>query len=245
MSLAHVAITSNRRTEEPLYAVNSGYVASVHRAGGLPAVLTPLSHGKAGCAEMMERFDGLLLTGGVDVHPRHFGCQPRPGIGVVCPERDAFELALARWALEAGFPVLGICRGSQVLNIAAGGTLIQDLDTHSRESAVAHRQTAPSSTDWHDVRLVEGTVLAAIAARETAAGGILRVNSLHHQSVDKLAPGWIVSATAPDGVVEAIEKPGVAFALGIQWHPECLTEHGFLFEALAEAAARWRKSRPL
>lgn len=245
MGLVHVAITSGRRAEEPLYAVNSGYVASVHRAGALPAVLTPLSHGKAGCLELMGRFDGLLLTGGVDIHPRHFGCQPRPGIGVVCPERDEFELALARWALETGFPVLGICRGSQVLNIAAGGTLIQDLDTHCRESAVAHRQTAPPSTDWHDARLVEGTILAAIAGQQTLPGGILRVNSLHHQAVEGVAPGWTVSATAPDGVIEAIEKPGAAFALGIQWHPECLPEHGFLFGALAGAAARWRENHPL
>lgn len=245
MSLVHVAITSNQRPDEPLYAINSGYVASVHRAGALPVILSPHSHGKASCAELMERFDCLILTGGVDVHPVHFGCQPQPGIGVVCPERDAFELALARWALENGFPVLGICRGAQVLNIAAGGTLHQDLESLARESAIAHRQTAPSSTEWHETRLVADTVLAVITPDQMAPSGILRVNSLHHQSVANLAPGWIVSATAPDGIVEAIEKPGAAFALGVQWHPECLPTHGFLFEALIEAATQWRKIHPL
>lgn len=240
MKSVHIALTSSQQREEPLYVLHSGYLSSVHRAGALPAVVCPWPRAAIGGRVLMERFDGLILTGGVDVHPRQFGSQPQPGIGLVCPERDEFELALARWALEHGFPVLGICRGAQVLNVAAGGTLHQDLNTLKREAAVAHQQTAESSVEWHEARLAEGTLLKSVVPPKMAPGGVLPVNSLHHQSVDRVADGWIVSAVAPDGVVEAIEKPGPAFALGVQWHPERMVSHGFVFHALVEAARRWR-----
>lgn len=235
------------------YWLGRAYAGAVAGAGGLAAALPP--HPTDGmpplgaapeAAEWLERLDGLLLSGGGDVDPAHFGQRPSPRLGAVDRERDAWELALARGALAAGLPVLGICRGAQVLNVAAGGTLIQDIGEVNPD-ALPHAQEGPRWESSHAVRLAAGTRLDAVLA--SAAGGpegVLRVNSFHHQAVDRVGAGFVVAAVAPDGVVEAIERPEHPFAVGVQWHPEEMWERDDaarrLFVAFV-AAARQRAAR--
>jgi len=212
--------------------VPAGYAAAVEAAGGIPVILPVLAPEKA--PEVLEHLQGLLLSGGVDLDPSHYGEDPLPGLGKVTPERDAFELALARRALAAGVPVLGICRGVQVLNVAAGGTLFQDLGSQL-EKVLKHRQEAPRWHESHAVRLDPSSRMAAIlGVTET------RVNSFHHQAVRLVAPGLRAVAWAPDGVIEAVESVDGGFALGVQWHPEEMWDryplHLKPFSALVEAA---------
>ncbi|MFO7245883.1 MAG: gamma-glutamyl-gamma-aminobutyrate hydrolase family protein [Thermaerobacter sp.] len=178
---------------------------------------------------------GLLLTGGCDVDPYLFGQHPHPRLGRVSPRRDAWEAALVRAALAAGTPILAICRGVQILNVACGGTLIQDLDAQV-PGVIQHRQRAPHHHPSHEVRIRDGSLL-----HRTAGSRVIRVNSRHHQAVLEPGRGLVVSATAPDGVVEAVEGTGPGFVLGVQWHPENMAVAGDpvsrrLFRALVAAA---------
>ncbi|MBX6395573.1 MAG: gamma-glutamyl-gamma-aminobutyrate hydrolase family protein, partial [Alicyclobacillaceae bacterium] len=176
-----------------------------------------------------------MLTGGVDVDPAFFGEEPSRGLGEVCPQRDTFEMALVEEAFLRNVPVLAICRGMQVMNVVAGGTLIQDLGSQGRGN-LQHRQKAPRWHGSHRIEVVPGSKLAAILGAEE-----LRVNSFHHQAVKDVAPGMQVSATSSDGVVEAIESSLHRFAVGVQWHPENMWRRDpvqfRLFEALVRAAA--------
>ena len=158
----------------------------------------------------------------------------------LAPDRDAYELALARLAVERDMPLLAICRGAQVLNVAAGGTLIQDIPSQL-PTTLEHSITEPKNAIAHDVTIRPETCLALLLTRPGAAINLIAVNSRHHQSVKDTAPGFVVSATAPDGVVEAIEKPGARFCVGVQWHPENFWqtgEFGGLFKGLVDAARR-------
>lgn len=211
------------------------YITSLERAGAevrvLDAERDPLPAALDGC-------DGLLLTGGVDVDPKEYGEAPHPTVELD-PARDEYELALARLAIARDIPLLAICRGSQVLNVAAGGSLIQDLPSQ-HASAIAHSIAEPKHAIAHDVAIAPGTCLAVLIGAPTIA-----VNSRHHQAVKDAAPGFVVSATSPDGVVEAIEKPDAAFCVGVQWHPENFWATGqftSLFDGLVSAsrAARTR-----
>lgn len=185
---------------------------------------------------MLASVDGLLLSGGGDPDAWLYGEDALPGQGYVQPERDAMELYLARRALAKGIPLLGICRGAQIMAVAAGGTLHQDLTGVQK---IQHQQRAPRTYPIHKVKVRRSSLLRKIL--QTAE---IRVNSLHHQAVKQ--PGrLVVSAVAPDGVTEAVELPGHLFALGVQWHPEWLADshrHGrALFEALLVAAQKKRK----
>jgi putative glutamine amidotransferase len=199
----------------------------------MPLVLAPVAPGRV--ADMLDRVRGLVLTGGSDVDPGFYGAAPRPALGKVIPERDAFEIALTREALGRGIPILGICRGHQVLNVATGGTLIQDIPSEVKGAA----NHDPERERWetaHHARIVPGTRLHAILGRETVA-----VNSFHHQAVLRLGEGLVVSAWSQgDRVIEGIEMPG-RFVVGVQWHPEGFWKQaeGFqpLFDALVAAAA--------
>jgi putative glutamine amidotransferase len=212
------------------------YPRAVLAAGGLPTLLPVLPGSEA---EQLAGLDALLLSGGVDVDPEYFGASHEAGLGEVDPERDQFELELYRLARAAGKPVLGICRGFQVINIAEGGTLHQHLPAVEGVWA-DHAQTARAPVLGHRVQLSAGTRLA-----EAFAASSLRVNSYHHQGVRDLAPGLTVSAWAPDGLVEAIEGPGVT---AVQWHPEMLFEQHpehlvpfrMLVEACRETVPAWR-----
>jgi putative glutamine amidotransferase len=232
--------------ERPNEAVPRGYVEGVEAAGGVP-VLLPNSADPARAPMSLERIDGLLLTGGDDVHPRLFGEPPHRCLDLVDERRDHFEIALVRAARDRGLPVFGICRGVQVMNVALGGDLFQDIPSQV-EGAQGHSQRTLIEGAWHDVDIRPGTRLAGIALGNRAA-----VNSYHHQACRRVAPGLVVTATAADGIIEGLEEPGEAYFLGVQWHPEVLDGGADplsrrLFAAFVEAARefllRSSKGRP-
>ena len=209
------------------------YVGAVQRAGGLPLILAPDPITVEDPDEVLELIDGLVLAGGVDMDPSTYGAERHPTVTRTVPERDAFEIALARRALERDLPLLGICRGMQVLNVACGGSLIQHLpDDVGHED---HRRSPGSFDDAdHDVRLEAGSI-AARAAGETLHG----TKSHHHQGVDRLGGGLRVTGWATlDDLPEAIEAPDRRFALGVQWHPEADPSSSVVAALVAEAQRR-------
>jgi putative glutamine amidotransferase len=208
------------------------YVAAIVRAGGLPVVLPPLTAGLAG--PLLDGLDGLCIPGGPDIHPRLYGHPAHEMLGPTEPELDAFELALVTQALERRRPVLGICRGAQMINVALGGTLHQHLPACVSD-ALPHRQDADLARPTHRVQVASGSRLAGALGRDVA-----EVNSLHHQAIDRLGEGLEAVAWAPDGVVEGVEGTGDAFLLGVQWHAEGLMERPeerLLLGAFVAAAA--------
>jgi putative glutamine amidotransferase len=201
--------------DRPVEQVTRAYVDAVVRAGGLPFVLPVLEPADAELA--LLAVDGLLLTGGGDVDPARYGAAPVPEVYGVDPGRDAFEAALVVAAAQAGLPVLAICRGTQILNVALGGTL------HQHVPAVSGRDHCLRDRAYelvHDVRIIGDSLLAKVAGAADVA-----VNSLHHQAVDRVGAGLRVVARAEDGIVEGIESDGFGRFLGVQWHPELLTGH--------------------
>jgi gamma-glutamyl-gamma-aminobutyrate hydrolase PuuD len=217
------------------------YRSAVERAGGIVEELAP---GTSDISTVLERLDGLVLTGGADVDPSLYGEARHESFEPAEPDRDFFEIALVTKALGADLPVLAICRGLQVLNVAEGGTLIQDIPS-AVAGTVRHDLTQSKTLIAHDVRVAPGTKLAQALAGKLE-GSTLAVNSRHHQSVKQPAPGFVVSAVADDGVVEALERPGSRYCVAVQWHPENFWRTGEfqpLFEALvAEARAPARAS---
>src|SRR4051812_5048152 len=215
------------------FLIARSYVEAVQRAGGLPVVLVPDAVALEKPDEALDLLDGLILAGGADIDPGSYGAEAHPETKGVVPERDAFELALTRRALERDLPLLGICRGMQVMNIARGGTLEQHLsDSHGHSD---HRRVLGTFDDAdHDVRLTEGS-LAQRAAGETVHG----TKSHHHQGVGAIGegfevPGWAVMDEPP----EAMEDPTLRFALGVQWHPEADETSRFIAALVAEAEVR-------
>ncbi|MFJ4921583.1 gamma-glutamyl-gamma-aminobutyrate hydrolase family protein [Streptomyces sp. NPDC088725] len=197
-----------------------GYPRIVQRAGGLAAMLPP--DDPAAAASVVARLDGLVIAGGPDVEPVRYGAEPHPRTGPPARERDAWELALIGAALASGTPLLGICRGLQLLNVALGGTLVQHIEGHVSQT--------PGTFGAHPVNPVPGTRYGSLVAEE------FTVPTQHHQSVDRLGEGLTVSAVAADGTVEAIELPDPHWALGVQWHPE-MAEDTRVVAALVRAAA--------
>ncbi|MCC7492516.1 MAG: gamma-glutamyl-gamma-aminobutyrate hydrolase family protein [Fimbriimonadaceae bacterium] len=208
--------------------VNTSYIAWVERHGGLPLLLPNTVPDRA--AECLQTLDGLLLSGGEDLHPRTYGREPLRGMGTVDVPRDAFEQPLIAAALASELPILGICRGIQALNVVAGGTLRQDLATDAGSTLQHRMSTTGGPLEQHRLQVVPGTRLHALLGDEPAW-----VNSYHHQAVDDLAPGFAVCGTASDGVVEAIERPGERFVLAVQFHPEVLPAGNRVSEALFAA----------
>ncbi|MGW2552797.1 gamma-glutamyl-gamma-aminobutyrate hydrolase family protein [Streptomyces sp. NPDC001635] len=196
-----------------------GYPRLVQRAGGLAVMLPP--DGPVHAAATVARLDGLVIAGGPDVDPARYDAERSARTGPPAPERDAWELALIEAALASGTPLLGICRGMQLLNVALGGTLVQHIDGHVTQVGVFGR---------HAVDPVPGTRYAE-AAPEPAS-----VPTYHHQAVDRLGDGLVVSAYAVDGTVEAVELPGSGWVLGVQWHPE-MDEDLRVMRALVRAAS--------
>lgn len=219
-------------------AIRENYTEAVHLAGGLPLILPLLGGRTEGIEDYLDAVDGILFTGGEDVAPQHYGEPVDPACQEPDAERDAFELALARAALARRKPVLGICRGLQLLNVAGGGSLYQDLSLRLG-TTIPHSAPGGQRRDLaHPVRIVPGSRLARILAREE-----VRVTSTHHQVIKDLAPGFRESAHSPDGVIEAIERPDAPFVLAVEWHPErMVTRHQeenqlALFRAFVDAAA--------
>ncbi len=207
-----IALTCRHSHQDGVSHIQDPYVKAVEQGGGLPVVLPP-SLSPAASVDILSRMDGLFLSGGSDLSPYFFGQQPHPRLGEVEALRDEQEIALVKVALELGLPILGICRGMQVINAALGGTIIQHID-EDRASAIQHTQNAPGWYRQHQVKIVPGTMLAA-----TLGTGEIGVNSFHHQVVDQVAPGLTISATSPDGLAEAFESRE-PWILGVQWHPE-------------------------
>ena len=212
--------------------VPQDYLASVARAGAVP-VLLPLTDDPAALEEMLRRIDGLLLIGGGDVEPGTYGEEKLACCGETNPARDRMELYLCRRALALHRPVLGVCRGLQVLNAALGGTLYQDLSAQYGTAITHPRHDLPKGL-VHEVTAMKNTRLRAVTGLDA-----FWVNSRHHQGIKALGPGLIPAAVSPDGLVEAAELPGDSFVLGVQWHPESLSaahpEAQALFNAFAEA----------
>ncbi|UUN31021.1 gamma-glutamyl-gamma-aminobutyrate hydrolase family protein [Streptomyces sp. FIT100] len=210
--------------ELPAVLLPEGYPRLVQSAGGIAVMLPPDDPGRA--AGVVSRLDGLVVAGGPDVEPVRYGAEPDPRTGPPARERDAWELALIEAALASATPLLGICRGMQLLNVALGGTLVQHLDGHAKEPGVFTR---------HDVAPVPGTRYASLVPEESS------VPTYHHQAVSRLGTGLIASAHASDGTVEAVELPGGAgefegWALGVQWHPE-MGEDTRVMRGLVNAAS--------
>jgi putative glutamine amidotransferase len=206
--------------------VPAGYARGVAAAGGIPLVIPPLE----GTSELVETLDGLLLTGGSDIDPSLYGQAPHPATVGVVPHRDRAEIELLRAALEAGLPVLGVCRGMQLLNVLRGGTLIQHLG--DGPDGEMHKGP-PGTFTRHPVRIEPGTRLHEML------GDGLDVHSCHHQAPDRIGEGLAVTAHAPDGVVEGIELEQADFCVAVLWHPEEDVEGGGpLFRGLVAKAAR-------
>lgn len=213
-------------------ALGMAYLNAIEQAGGVPVILAPLC--QAGTDALLDRLSGICLSGGPDITPSNYRAQAHPELGPTEPDLDRFELYLARRARMRGLPVLGICRGAQLLNISRGGTLFQHLPDVAGE-AVEHRQPEAADELTHTVCVRSGSRVASILGAAP-----LRVNSFHHQGIDRLGAGLRAVAWSDDGVVEAVEAPIGEFAVGVQWHAECLTaidEHAALFAAFVDAAA--------
>jgi putative glutamine amidotransferase len=213
------------------------YVEGVAGAGGAPVVLPP---GDEGAAEaVIGSLDGLLLSGGSDLDPGYYGEEPVPELGITLPERDAFEMALVGMALRRGIPIFGICRGMQVLNVALGGTLYQDLPSQWDRDLLKHKQDTPKWQPTHEVAVEHGSYMAEVMER-----GLVKVNSYHHQGIKDLADGLVATGYSTDGVVEAVEAGDLSerWLLGVQWHAEAMRGAGpqqaSLFEAHVSAAER-------
>lgn len=196
-------------------SVGASYVSAIENAGGT-SILLPSIRNDSCIMDFMKLIDGLLLSGGVDVDPFYFGEESRPLMGKIDIDRDYLEMHLIPEALKIDLPVLGICRGIQSLNVAAGGTLHQDISMSSK-SLLKHRQDAPGSYATHNIDVKSESQLMRILG-----GSTIRTNSFHHQAVREAAPGFIVSAIARDGIIEGIESTAHTYVVGVQFHPELM-----------------------
>jgi putative glutamine amidotransferase len=237
VTLARIAVSGVVRTWDGAdrTGVNAAYVRALLLAGGLPLLLSPLM-GASLAASALDGCQGLLLTGGEDIDPSWYGAAPSPLLETVSKERDLFELALFAVARQRGLPVLGICRGIQLINVALGGTLFQDLPSE-RPGSVNHSPAGARDTRSHVVRLERGSRVA-----QALNVGDITVNSVHHQAVRDLAPGLVATGWSGDGLIEAAESSSDSWILGVQWHPEEMhadrhaPDHG-LFAALVQKAS--------
>jgi putative glutamine amidotransferase len=244
MSAPRIAISGVVRDWEGAQrtGVNAAYAQAVLRAGGVPLVLSPLL-GASLAARALEGIDGLLLTGGEDLDPAWYRAEPSPYLSPPSRDRDLFELALFAVARQHELPILGICRGIQLINVALGGTLYQDLPSE-RPGPVDHRPELPRDARAHHIRLEPGS-----RAAEALGGSSFEVNSSHHQAIRDLAPTLRPTGWADDDVIEAVETPAdSSWLLAVQWHPEEMhadaraPERGLFTALVYQASAARRKS---
>ena len=197
--------------------VNNDYILSVIKNGGIPFII-PFNESAEVIKAQIEMVDGLLLSGGQDVTPKNYGEEPMPKLGDIFPERDDFEYSLLKAALEAKKPVLGICRGVQIINTYFNGSLYQDLSYMGIET-LKHNQVNTPARVTHSVSVDKTSKLFGIFGEES-----FMVNSFHHQAIKEVGDGLVKTAAAPDGIIEAVEKTDYPFLVGVQWHPEMLHE---------------------
>lgn len=203
---------------EPLIFLQERYTRAILGAGAIPLIL-PITSSRTAIRETLERLDGIVVSGGnFDIHPKLYGEKSIEALGEIKEDRTDFELQLISAALRRDLPLLGVCGGAQAINVALGGSLYQDIPTQI-PNALEHQQGALKEQGGHQIKIHDGTKLKQIMGRDT-----LEVNTTHHQAVKKLGQGLIVNATAEDGIIEGIESQDHSFVLGVQWHPECLTE---------------------
>ncbi len=254
--LVAVAQTSPLKSDvKPLIAVSCShpghnsstrmtYTNSVIKAGGIP-VLVPITTDSIVLRDILKRVDGLLLIGGEDIHPSYYGEKPIPELGSVDSIRDIYDIALIRMAGDMNMPMMGVCRGEQLINVAFGGTLYQDIPAQHHDLSVSHRQKVSGYEPTHRVRFVEGSTLAGVIGQSE-----LMTNTFHHQAVKKVAPGFRVSAWADDSIPEAIESAEGRPIWGVQFHPEYQTENGdevsarFFYNFLNEAD-KYRRAKAI
>ena len=230
------------------WVMNQRYFHACTSVGAIPWMVPLLDDDVETLRAIYDRLDGVFIAGGVDVDPRSYGAERHALCGRTDPPRDFVEIQFAKWALEDGKPVFGVCRGLQVINVAAGGTLVQDCEGLF-QGAIKHDYFPGAG--WardhlaHDIRIAAGSRLHGCFGVETAM-----VNSMHHQAVERVGDGLVATAWAPDGLIEALEGTRDGhFLVGVQWHPEALTERDprmrRLFDVFVDAAAAWRESQSL
>jgi len=234
-----IGISCSYDQKEERFFIADAYCEAVVKSGGYPVILPGIAGVKIS-RPYLAAVNGLILTGGGDVDPVYFNEEPQLGLGEITPDRDRFEIMLVKAALRKNIPILGICRGAQVLNIACGGTVIQHIPSGVRKP-LKHFQSAPRWYPTHKITVADNSRLAKIMGIRVA-----RVNSFHHQAVRQPAPGFTACARSSDEVIEAIEHPGYRFVIGVQWHPECMVDKdknsAQLFrEFIAAAGSRSKK----
>ncbi|WP_067725178.1 gamma-glutamyl-gamma-aminobutyrate hydrolase family protein [Oceanobacillus damuensis] len=211
-----IGVTASMETDRAYYAVANRNMKAIMTTGGIPMIL-PYFRDEADADHIVDRIDGLYATGGYDIDPILFDEEPHPKLGTIIPERDQTELILMKKMLEKNKPILGVCRGSQVLNIAAGGDMYQDIYSQINADLLQHSQKAPFDYCSHFVEVQEGSLLHRLTERDK-----FRINSFHHQANRSVPEDFQISGKASDGIIEAIESKSHSFVLGLQWHPEAL-----------------------
>lgn len=210
-------LCAHEQEKRDRWFVATAYIEAIIQAGGIP-ILIPYQP-KEQIVQILQGLDGLVLPGGDDIDPARYGEDPLIQCGAIDPLWDDLDLWAAGFALERNMPILAICRGCQVLNVALGGSLVQDIPTQIKGS-IKHAQEAPRWYASHDISVQASSLLGSIWGQDPA-----KVNSYHHQSIGKVGKGLRIVASAPDGVIEAVESTEHRFVLGVQWHPELMTEH--------------------
>lgn len=227
-----IGLTTYERDKEQTYGLPAEYIEAVRRAGGVPVLLP---HGEPYQDDLLQLLDGVIFTGGGDLDPALYQGTKHEAVEYVDAERDSSEIVLMRMAVETGLPTLNICRGTQVLNVALGGTLIEHLPDEIGQD-ISHR-TDPPGYAYHPVTVEAGSRLADIVGQTEVTS-----NSWHHQAVRQLAPGLKAVAFAPDGTIEAVEMPNHPWLVAVQWHPESMAAgdpiQQRIFDALVQAAAQ-------
>lgn len=239
MTTAWIGVTTGRSTSSygyPVFTLAEAYIDALQMAGATPVII-PLGLPEEHLSSLLSRLDGVLFSGGGDVHPWRYGGLPNPLVDSVDEDRDRVEILLVSHAVQQGLPIFGICRGLQLINVALGGTLYEDLG-EQLPGSLQHIDFGMHPRDYlaHSVQVEPGSLLAEVLGCTTT-----EVNSLHHQGIRQLAPGLCLSASAPDGVIEGVELPSYPFGLAVQWHPENLQAYPpmrRLFQAFVSAASQ-------
>jgi putative glutamine amidotransferase len=228
-----IGVTSN--LQDQLLSLSMSNIDALTESGAVPMVLPNLLD-EDSVDVLVKKLDGLLVTGGGDIDPTLFGEEPHQKLGGITPERDTFEINIIKKMLELNKPILAICRGCQIVCIAAGGDMYQDIYTQIEGNVIQHSQRAPKWHGSHYIEIETGSMLHQITKSTK-----FKVNSFHHQAVRSMPDQFEVCATSSDGVIEAFESKQHSFVLAVQWHPECMIEKGdqpslAIFQSFVQAA---------